>query len=81
MLLTIADYGISVEKSFVLIPEDIVKDAADAMLVEDPANSFQLCWNAGQVYKSANMSPVYILDQDKMMLGVYAKETFMKKLH
>lgn len=62
------------------IPEDVVAQAAE-MCSDDEHNSFFKVWNAGQGYKSAGMTPIYLLDQSAMQLIVVAAETFGKKLH
>jgi hypothetical protein len=36
---------------------------------------------AGELYKAANMTPIFILDQKNMDVIVVAQETFGKKLH
>jgi hypothetical protein len=65
---------------YITIPEDIVEEAAD-ICSDDPKNSFFKIWNAGQAYKSAGMTPIYLLDQITLQLIVVAKETFLKRLH
>ena len=65
---------------YVPIPEEIVKEAA-TICSDDEDNSFFKVWNAGQGFKSAGMTPIYLLDQMSMQLIVVAAETFGKKLH
>lgn len=72
--------GLSVSK-FAIIPEDVLKDSADALMDSDQDNSFIVCYRAGQAFRDADMTPLYLLEVDTMKISVYAKETFMKKLH
>jgi hypothetical protein len=62
------------------IPEDVIEQAAQ-MCSDDVNNSFYKVWNAGQGFKSAGMTPIYLLDQKVMQLIVVTTETFGKKLH
>ena len=61
------------------IPEEVVEQAATICDEED--NSFRRVWNAGQGFKSAGMTPLYLLNNEEMMLFVVAAETFGKKLN
>jgi len=67
-------------ETYVVIPEDIVRSASDTIL-DDPLNNFRKVLNAGQQYKEAGLTPIYILDQTVMDLFVIAKELQGKKLH
>jgi hypothetical protein len=62
------------------IPEETVKEAAD-MCSDDSNNSFYRIWTSGQEYKFAGMTPIYLLDREKMQLIVVAEETYGRKLH
>lgn len=66
--------------NLVQVPENIVISAA-AAIPEDLDNSFIRILKVADEYKSANMTPIYILDRNKMDIYVAAKETFGKKLH
>ena len=66
--------------NLVQVPENIVISAA-ADIPDDLDNSFIRILRVADEYKSANMTPIYILDRDRMDLFVAAKETFGKKLH
>jgi hypothetical protein len=65
---------------YLVIPESIVIEAAEACK-DDPTNNFMKVWNAGQEYKAAGLTPVYLLDQNYMDLVVIAKELHKKKLN
>ena len=80
---TTKHYGIKQmqEVYYAQIPEEIVKESADICSNDDKDNSFSRIWKTGQEYKSAGMTPIYLLDQSVMQLMVVAAETFGKKLH
>ena len=63
-----------------VVPERVVELAAKDV-EDDPDNSFLKCLKAGQVFKDAGLTPMYILDDNFIDLAVYARETFKKKLH
>lgn len=67
-------------ETYVVIPEDIVRSASDT-IPDDPLNNFRKVLNAGQQFKEAGLTPIYILDQNVMDLFVIAKELQGKKLH
>jgi hypothetical protein len=62
------------------IPEDIVIAAWEAVDC-DEESGFGKVIRASLEYKSANMTPVFILNQYTMEIYCVAKETFGKKLH
>ena len=64
----------------VKVPESVVISAADCML-DDPYNSFARVLEYGREFKEAGMTPMYILDKEKMDIHVVAEETFGKKLN
>ena len=68
------------QQAYVVIPESVVQEAAEACK-DDPDNNFLKVYNAGQEFKLAGLTPVYLLDQSYMDLFVIAKETYKKKLH
>jgi hypothetical protein len=63
----------------ITIPEEVVAEAASSFGEED--NNFRRMWEAGQEYKLAGMTPIYLLDQERMDLYVVAAETYGKKLN
>ena len=63
---------------FVVIPEEMVKQAAHDCR-DDEKNSFLRVLKAGQDFKQAGLTPIYILDQHYMDLHVVSKETINKK--
>lgn len=67
-------------KMYMIVPESVVERAAKDV-EDDPNNGFLKCLKAGQEFKDAGMTPMYILDNNYVDLVVVAKETFKKKLH
>jgi hypothetical protein len=67
-------------ETYVVIPEEVVKQAANDCR-DNEQNGFLKVLIAGNEYKKAGLTPIYILDQNFMDLVVVAKETFQKKLH
>jgi len=67
-------------ETYIVIPESIVEEAAEACK-DDTDNNFKKVWNAGQEFKAAGLTPVYLLDEEYMDLVVIAKETYKKKLN
>ena len=65
-------------ETYVLIPEEIVKQAAHDCK-EDKNNGFLKVLKAGEEFKKAGLTPMYILDQHFMDLAVVSKETMNKK--
>ena len=66
-------------ETYVLIPEEIVKQAAHDCK-DDEQNGFLRVLKAGQEFKDAGLTPMYILDQNYMDLVVVSKETINKKI-
>jgi hypothetical protein len=67
--------------SYLVVPEEAVKQAVEFFeRLKEPSN-FLNVYNAGQEFKSAGLTPIYLLDQAHMDLFVVAKETYKKKLH
>ena len=68
--------------TFKVIPEHIMEASAEmAIQMGESDNSFSRMLLAAQEFKSANMTPKFILDAKNMDVFVVAKETFGKKLH
>jgi len=63
-----------------VIPESIVEEAAEACK-DDKDNNFKKVLNAGQEFKAAGLTPIYVLDEHYMDLVVIAKELYRKKLN
>jgi len=68
--------------AYVVVPEHIIIDADSAMLEDnDETSSFNKVLNAGAEIKNAGLTPIYMLDTEKMDLLVVVKEYIGKKLH
>lgn len=67
-------------QNLIVVPENIVKEAWDA-IDNEPDSGFAIVLQAAEEYKAANMAPMFILDQINMDIYCFAKETFGKKLH
>jgi len=66
--------------SYIIIPENVVKDAADA-IPDDTENSFARLLKSATEFKDAGLTPVFMLHPNFKDLIVICKETFGKKLH
>lgn len=67
-------------ESLVEIPEKIVYAAWEAS-GEDDEGGFSKVLEAAEIYKEANMTPMFVLDQINMQIYCFAKETIGKRLH
>lgn len=66
--------------NLVQVPEYIIQSAA-LSLSDDENNSFSRVLKAAEEYKEAGMTPVFVLDKERMDIYCFAEETFGKKLH
>jgi hypothetical protein len=68
--------------TYKIIPEYIIRESdLVAKSVGQIDNNFQIVLEAVEKYKEAGMTPVILLDPDKMDMIVVAKETYNKQLH
>jgi hypothetical protein len=67
-------------ENLVEIPENVVRLAA-AYIPEDEESGLRTVLQAAEEYTAANLTPIFILDQDNMDIMVVCKETFGKRLH
>ena len=67
-------------QTYFIIPEFVVKDAADAVS-DDKNNSFARLIKAADQYRDAGCTPVFMLNPEYKDLVVICQETFGKKLH
>jgi len=65
---------------YILIPEFVVQQASDA-IPDDIENSFARLIKAADLYRSAGLTPIFMLDPEYKDIVVICKETFGKKLH
>jgi hypothetical protein len=64
-----------------MLPEQMIKDAADMYRKEDPDNSFIRLLRAGEEFKDAGLTPIYLSDEPMQKLMVTTKEKMQKKYH
>ena len=67
-------------ETYIIIPEFVVQQASDA-ITDDTENSFARLIRAADLYRSAGLTPIFMLDPEYKDLVVICKETFGKKLH
>lgn len=67
-------------ESLVQIPENIVHAAFEAS-GEDADGGFSKVLEAAEIYREANMTPIFVLDQINMQIYCFAQETLGKRLH
>lgn len=70
--------------SLQIVPEKVIREAAEAIESMEPAekqNSFIYALENGKIFKENDLSPVYLLDQQKMAIYVTSKERLKKKFH
>jgi hypothetical protein len=73
-------YGIPV-LDLKMLPEQMVIDAADMYREEDPENSFVRLLRAGEEFKDAGLTPIYLSDKPMKRMMVTTKEKMQKKYH
>ena len=67
-------------ENLVQVPENVVRLAAE-YIPEEEQSGLRVVLKAADEYIAANMTPIFILDQDNMDIMVVCKETFGKKLN
>ena len=71
------------KKPYVVVPEHIVRNAAEVFAKEDGStiNTFQKMLIVGEEYKQANMTPIYLYDPVTAEVFVQAEDRLKNKLH
>lgn len=64
-----------------IVPEKVIKDAAQVLEKEEKHNTFTYALEAGKVYKEHNLTPLYLLDEATTSIYVTSKERIKKKFH
>lgn len=64
-----------------VIPEKVIKNAADEMRSEDPLNSFHFLIEEGELYKDAGLTPLYLHNVNDNKVLVTSKEYMSNKFH
>lgn len=67
--------------SLQIVPERVIKEAAEVLSPEEKQNSFIYALENGKIFKDNDLSPVYLLDHQKMAIYVTSKERLKKKFH
>ena len=67
---------------YVVVPEHIVRDAAEACTREEgfEVNTFHKMLLVGEEYKQANMTPIYLFNPATAEVFVHTKEQMENKL-
>ena len=68
---------------YVVVPEHIVRNAAEVFAKEDSSkiNTFQKMLLVGEEYKQANMTPIYLYDPVTAEVFVQTEEQLKNKMH
>ena len=64
-----------------IVPERVIKEAAQVLEKEEKNNSFTYALETGKVFKENNLTPVYLLDEVTISIYVTSKERIKKKFH
>jgi hypothetical protein len=67
--------------SLQVVPEKMIRAAAEVMSEEEKNNSFIYALESGKVFKENNLSPIYLLDPESMSIYVTSKERMKKMFH
>jgi hypothetical protein len=70
-------------KNVVTIPEYVVRQAAEYLneMYPDEPNSYNTVLEEAEEYYKADMTPLFFLDREQMVIVVAAEETLGKVLH
>ncbi len=66
--------------NLVEVPESTLRQAAE-YIPQEEESGIRRVLKAAEEYRAANMTPIFILDQQNMDVLVVARETFGKRLH
>ena len=64
-----------------ILPESMIEEAADIYRKEDPENSFIRLLRAGEEFKEAGLTPIFLCSETLQDLFVTTAEMLQKKLH
>jgi len=67
--------------SLQVVPERVIREAAEAFAEEEKNNSFIYALESGKVFRENDLSPVYLLDSETMSIYVTSKERMRKMFH
>jgi len=71
-------YGLNVD-NLKILPERMVKDAAEMQQEEDPDNSFIRLLKSAEEFKDAGLTPIFLCDKDMQRVMVTTKEKLEQK--
>ena len=71
---------LSVENMFI-IPEQSIKDAAKTERYLNPNNTFDRLLKVAREFRRADLTPIFLYDEDEMNLYVTTKEKMQNKFH
>lgn len=64
-----------------IIPERVIRESAEHMRDEDPLNSFHFLLEEGELYKEADLTPVYLMNTETRVVMVTSRQYMNKKFH
>jgi hypothetical protein len=64
-----------------IVPEKIIREAAEYLSPEEKNNSFIYALETGKVFKDNDLSPLYLLDWETKAIYVTSKERMKKMFH
>ena len=73
-------YGLNVD-NLKILPERMVKDAAEMQQEEDPDNSFIRLLKSAEEFKDAGLTPIFLCDKDMQRVMVTTKDKLERKFH
>lgn len=73
-------YGLNVD-NLKILPERMVKDAAEMHNDEDPDNSFIRLLRCAEEFRDVGLTPVFLCDREMQRVMVTTKEKLERKFH
>lgn len=64
-----------------IIPENVIKSSADDMRETDPLNSFYILLEEGEIYRDADLTPIYLYNETTKEMLVTSRECMEKDYH
>jgi len=68
-------------ENMVYVPEEYVKQAARIERAMNPNNTFDRLLTTANLFREADLTPMFFYDEDEMHLYVTTKEKMEKKYH
>lgn len=73
-------YGVPISNLRVM-PEEMVRHAADTLDAEDPNNNFRRILNGAEEFRNVGLTPIFLCDQTLKNIMVTTEEKLRKKYH